>query len=55
MKIEDVLGNEVLSAQVRTQFNEALLSYVISLASLERVTAGGFCAGFAEALAKMPE
>jgi outer membrane protein TolC len=54
VKIEDVLGNEVLSAQARTQFNEALLGYVISLASLERVTTGGFCAGFAEALVKKP-
>ncbi|MBL8799890.1 MAG: TolC family protein [Planctomycetia bacterium] len=55
VKIEDVLTNEVLSAQARTQFNEALLNYVIALASLERVTAGGFCAGFAEAIAKPPE
>ena len=48
VKIEDILGNEVLSAQARSAHNEALYWLNISLADLERVTAGGFCAGLTQ-------
>src|SRR5207245_453653 len=44
VKPEDVLTNEVLAAQAEAQHNEALWNLAISLADLERVTAGGFCA-----------
>lgn len=37
---------EVLVAQARAAANEALFLQVIALANLERVTAGGICAGF---------
>jgi outer membrane protein TolC len=46
VKIEDVLTNLVVGAQARSQYNEALWQYLLALAGLERVTAGGFCAGF---------
>ena len=45
VKVEDVLTNEVLSAQARSQYVEALYRQVLALAALERVTAGGFSAG----------
>lgn len=47
VKAEDVLANEVLAAQARAQHNEARHQLVLALAALERVTAGGFCAGLA--------
>jgi outer membrane protein TolC len=47
VKAEDVLNSEVLAAQARAQFNEAVYQHAVALAALERVTAGGFCAGFA--------
>jgi outer membrane protein TolC len=49
VKVEDVLGNEVLEAQAKVSFNEALFQQAIALAALERVTAGGFNPGFAAA------
>jgi outer membrane protein TolC len=48
VKIEDVLTNIVLSGQARNQFNEALWRYLLDLGALERVTGGGFCAGFSQ-------
>jgi len=41
-KVEDVLTNEVVAAQGRAAHNEAIFNYLIELAALERVTAGGF-------------
>jgi hypothetical protein len=46
VKIEDLLTNLVLGSQARGQYNEALWRSILALASLERVTAGGFCADF---------
>lgn len=46
VKIEDLLTNLVLGSQARGQYNEAIWKYILALASLERVTAGGFCADF---------
>lgn len=46
VKTEDVITTEVLAAQVQSQYNETLYQQVLALAALERVTGGGFCAGF---------
>jgi outer membrane protein TolC len=42
----DAVTNEVFAAQAQGAFNDALFQQVIALAALERITAGGFCAGF---------
>ena len=52
VKIEDVLTNEVLAGQARSSANEALYQYLLSLAALQRVTAGGFHAGLGKAAAE---
>src|SRR5262249_34094284 len=54
VKFEDVLTNQVLAAQARVQHNEALYRQILALAALERVTAGGFCAGLADLPAGAP-
>jgi outer membrane protein TolC len=46
VKIEDILMNEALAAQAAASYNEALYDLVVALADLQRVTAGGFDAGF---------
>jgi outer membrane protein TolC len=46
VRIEDILTNEVLGAQAQAGYNEALYQVDVSLAGLQRVTAGGFDAGF---------
>ncbi len=46
VRIEDILTNEVLAAQAQAGYNEALYQVDVSLAGLQRVTAGGFDAGF---------
>src|SRR5262249_14814520 len=46
VKIEDILTNEALAAQAAAAYNEALYQLVVALADLQRVTAGGFDAGF---------
>lgn len=43
--LETALPQSLLAAQARTDFNEALFRQAISLAALERVTGGVFCAG----------
>lgn len=45
VKTEDVVNAHVLASQARSQYNEFLYNQVLALAELERVTAGGFCAG----------
>jgi outer membrane protein TolC len=47
VKIEDVLTNEVVAAQARSSYNESLYQYILALAALERITAGGFVSGLA--------
>ncbi len=42
--LRDVLEAQVLNAQARGAQNEATFQYLLNLAALERVTAGGFCA-----------
>jgi outer membrane protein TolC len=49
VKVEDVISNQVLAAQARAQHNEALYQQILALAALERITAGGFCAGLTQA------
>jgi outer membrane protein TolC len=43
---EHVLNAGALASELRVRTNEALHQYLLALAALERVTAGGFCAGF---------
>lgn len=45
VKIDDVLTNEVTAAQARSTHNEAVYNYILTLAGLERITAGGFQSG----------
>jgi outer membrane protein TolC len=45
VRIDDILTNEVLAAQAGAAYNETLFQYAISLAGLQRVTAGGIDAG----------
>jgi outer membrane protein TolC len=47
VRIEDVVNARVLASQARSQYNEYLYRQIVALADLERVTAGGFCAGLA--------
>jgi len=46
VRIDDILTNEVLGGQAQGGYNEALYQQIIALAGLQRVTAGGFDAGF---------
>jgi outer membrane protein TolC len=48
VKVEEVLNAQVAASQARGQRNEHLFREVVALADLERITAGGFCAGLAE-------
>jgi outer membrane protein TolC len=48
VKVEDVVTAQVLASQARSQYNESLYRQILALADLERVTAGGFCAGLVE-------
>jgi outer membrane protein TolC len=42
----DAIGAGLTATQLRVQANEARYQLLLDLAALERVTAGGFCAGF---------
>ena len=46
VKIDDILTNEVLAGQAIASYNETVYTQIIALAGLQRVTAGGFDAGF---------
>jgi outer membrane protein TolC len=48
VRVEDVVTAQVLASQARSQYNEFLYRQILALADLERVTAGGFCAGLVE-------
>jgi hypothetical protein len=54
VKVEDVINSHVLASQARSQYNEALYRQILALADLERITAGGFCAGLVEGAAAPP-
>ncbi|HTK77185.1 MAG TPA: hypothetical protein VL371_18100 [Gemmataceae bacterium] len=45
IKPEDILQNDVIAGQAMGQYNQALFEQILALANLERITAGGFCAG----------
>ncbi|MBI1918460.1 MAG: TolC family protein [Planctomycetes bacterium] len=45
VRVEEVVNARVLASQARAQYNEFLYREILALADLERVTAGGFCAG----------
>jgi outer membrane protein TolC len=47
-KVEDVVNARVLSAQARSRYNEYLYRQILALADIERITAGGVCAGLVE-------
>jgi outer membrane protein TolC len=49
VKVDDVVNAQVLASQARSQYNEHRYRELLALADLERVTAGGFCAGLLEA------
>jgi outer membrane protein TolC len=46
IKPEEMTTNRVLATQASVAFNEALYQQILALANLERVTGGGFLAGF---------
>jgi outer membrane protein TolC len=46
IKPEELTADRILAAQAAAALNEAMYQQVLALANLERVTAGGFSAGF---------
>jgi outer membrane protein TolC len=48
VRVEDVVNAHVLASQARSQYNEFLYREILALAELERVTVGGFSAGFVQ-------
>lgn len=44
-KPEDVIQSNVLTGQAQSEYQTALYQQLLALAALERITAGGFCAG----------
>jgi outer membrane protein TolC len=54
--VETLINALVTASQARGQFNEFRYRQILALADLERITAGGFCAGLVEAvMAPAPE
>jgi hypothetical protein len=54
LKPDEAVRDYVLASQAKAALNEALFEQVLALANLERITAGGFCAGFVGPLAPPP-
>ncbi len=54
MSYRDILEMQVLLAQYRAEFNEALYKHAVALTELERVTGGGFAAGITVKAAGKP-
>src|SRR5205807_6473412 len=44
-KPEDVIQANVLTGQAQSEYQSSLYQQILALAALERITAGGFCAG----------
>ena len=44
--VEDLFNVRLLARQNQLEYNTALYNFLLALADLERITAGGFCAGF---------
>jgi outer membrane protein TolC len=55
VKVEDVVNARVLAAQARSRYNEALYHQILALADIERITAGGICAGLTELAGVRPQ
>lgn len=55
VKVEDVVNARVIAAQARAQYNEFLYRQILALADLERITAGGLCAGLVELAVPRPQ
>src|SRR5262249_8652055 len=51
---EDVVRQYLVASQAQASYNEALYHYALELATLERVTAGGFKAGLVPELETKP-
>jgi outer membrane protein TolC len=51
---DDALNTGILYTQARLHANEAQYHYLLALAALERITAGGFNPGFEQGAAKKP-
>ena len=54
VRVEDMVNASVVAAQARSQWNEFRYRQILALADLERITAGGFCAGLVESLVSQP-
>ncbi|MFO0809636.1 MAG: hypothetical protein U0746_13510 [Gemmataceae bacterium] len=54
IKPDDAVKDYVLAGQARAALNEAIFEQILALANLERITAGGFCAGFLTPTAPAP-
>jgi hypothetical protein len=53
VRVEEVASATATAAQARAQSNEFLSRKIVALADLERVTAGGFCAGLVESAPRL--
>jgi outer membrane protein TolC len=51
VRVEEVVTSRVLASQSQSEYNEFHFKMLVALADLERVSAGGFNAGFVEAIA----
>jgi outer membrane protein TolC len=54
VRIDEVVNARVLASQARSQYNEFLYHRLLAVAELQRVTAGGFCAGLVELVVPRP-
>jgi outer membrane protein TolC len=48
VRVEDVVNARVLGSQAQSRYNEYLYRQILALADIERITAGGVCAGLVE-------
>jgi hypothetical protein len=54
IRVETLINAQVTASQARGQFNEFRYRQILALVDLERITAGGFCAGLIEAVSAPP-
>jgi outer membrane protein TolC len=55
VKVEELLTFQVLAVLSKSESNQALYQELLALAAMERVTAGGFCAGLGAAVPGSPD
>jgi outer membrane protein TolC len=53
--VGEVINTHVLAAQARSEYTQYLYKEILALADLERVTAGGFCAGLVPDITPRPQ